>query len=227
MRKALLLTALLAGSLLGANAQEATADHLTALLKPGNAVLGIQLKNAEAYTAFQMDITLPEGMTLNVAEGADASSAVTLQRQDADGTQQVHANLKDGVLKVAAFSYKDDNGTLKGNQSFTGEKGDMLLINVNVAEGCVASDVNVSNVEFVKTDGLVAKNDLGVTAKGKLGDINGNNEVTTDDAVMAIRHFLNKTTLTPEQVETGDVTGDLVVTTDDAVNIIKVFLNKY
>ena len=223
MKKALLLMALFAGSLLSANAD----DHLTALLKPGNAVLGIQLKNATEYTAFQMDITLPDGMTLDVADGEDASSAVTLQRQDANGTQQVHANFQDGVLKVAAFSYKDDNGTIRGNQSFTGEKGDMLLVKVKVADGCVASDVNISNVEFVKTDGLVAKTDVGLTAKGKLGDINGNNEVTTDDAVMAIRHFLNKTTLTSEQIEAGDVTGDLVVTTDDAVNIIKIFLNKY
>ena len=218
MKKALLLMALFAGSLLSANAQ----DHLTALLKPGNAVLGIQLKNAVAYTAFQMDITLPEGMTLST----DAD-AVTLQRQGTTAPQEVYSNLKDGVLKVAAFSYKDDNGTLRGNDSFTGSKGDVLLVKVNVTDACVASNINISNVEFVKTNGLTANTEVGVTAKGKQGDINGNNEVTTEDAVMAIKHFLKKETLTSEQVEIGDLNDDLDVTTDDAVRIIKVFLKKF
>ena len=223
MKKALLLMALFAGSLLSANAD----DHLTALLKPGNAVLGIQLKNATEYTAFQMDITLPDGMTLDVADGEDASSAVTLQRQDANGTQQVHANFQDGVLKVAAFSYKDDNGTIRGNQSFTGEKGDMLLVKVKVADGCVASDVNISNVEFVKTDGLVAKTDVGLTAKGKLGDADGDNVVDTNDAIAVTKHFLKKELLSAEQIERTSFSGNDNVDTNDAVDITRIFLKKY
>ena len=224
MRKALLLTALLAGSLLGANAQEATADHLTALLKPGNAVLGIQLKNAEAYTAFQMDITLPEGMTLNVAEGADASSAVTLQRQDADGTQQVHANLKDGVLKVAAFSYKDDNGTLKGNQSFVDNKGDMLLINVTCTGTYKPSQVKVENIKYVKTEGL-AETELATTAVGKLGDTNGDDAVNGTDVSNVVDHILGNATLPLEKIERSKFSTGEGLNGTDVSNIVDIILN--
>lgn len=217
MKKTLLLLALCAGSLLSANAE----DHLTALLKPGDAVLGIQLKNADAYTAFQMDIALPEGMTL-----VEADDAVTLQRQDTEAPQVVESNVVDGKLRVVAYSYKEDGTTKVGNKSFTDTKGDVLLLKVNVTEACVANAIELSNVEFVKTDGLTATA-LGVTAKGKFGDINGNNEVTTDDATMAIKHFLKKITLTSEQIELGDLSGDMDITTDDATRIIKVFLKKF
>ena len=58
MKKALLLMALFAGSLLSANAQTATADRtLTAFVKPGETQwLAIQLNNgSDKYVAFQLD----------------------------------------------------------------------------------------------------------------------------------------------------------------------------
>jgi hypothetical protein len=219
MKKALLLMALFAGSLLGANAQ----DHLTAFLKPGNAVLGIQLKNAETYTAFQMDIKLPEGMTLST----DAD-AVTIQRQGQTAAHEVYKNVtSEGILKVASFSYDgSDAANLKGNDSFTGSKGDLLLIKVSVADNCIASGVEISNVEFVKTTGLVAEKAIGLAAKGKFGDTDGNNKVDTNDAISGINHFLSDTgTLTAAQQEISDINDDAKVDTNDAIKIIEVFLN--
>ena len=216
MKKTLLLLALCAGSLLSANAE----DHLTALLKPGDAVLGIQLKNADAYTAFQMDIALPEGMTL-----VEADDAVTLQRQDTEAPQVVESNMVDGKLRVVAYSYKEEGTTKAGNKSFSDTKGDVLLLKVNVAEGCTAANVAISNIEFVKTDGLTATA-LGVTAKGKLGDTNGDNKVDGNDVTLVIDHYLSDAgTLTPEQIERSSVSGKDTLDGNDAIQITDIFLN--
>ena len=228
MKKGLLTLALVAGSLLSAQAD----DHLTALLKPGNAVLGIQLKNAteDEYTAFQMDVTLPDGMTLDVAEGADPATAITLLRGASTAGHKVFANVTDeGILKIVAFSassYEEGATITNGNQPFTDVKGDMLLINVNTEPTCKPSELIVDKIEYVKTTGLEATQ-LATTAVGKLGDATLDDKVTTDDALLVIKRFLNKATLTPIQEEMSDITGDERVTTDDATSIIKVFLNKY
>ena len=216
MKKTLLLLALCAGSLLSANAE----DHLTALLKPGDAVLGIQLKNADAYTAFQMDIALPEGMTLS----ADAD-AVTLQRQDTEAPQVVESNMVDGKLRVVAYSYKEEGTTKAGNKSFTDTKGDVLLLKVNVTEACVANTIGISNVEFVKTDGLTAT-ELGVTAKGKLGDANNDNKVNLTDAQWMLQHFVGNTP-TGFVEEAADVDYSAIVNLSDAQKAVQIFVGNY
>lgn len=232
MKKALLLMALFAGSLLSANAD----DHLTALLKPGNAVLGIQLKNAAEYTAFQMDIKLPEGMTLDVAEGAEPVTAVTLERKNTTVPHKVFANLtSDGTLKVVAFSASSyDSGTTTnptvitdGNKSFEGSKGDMLLIKVKTVENSKPSLIQVNNIEFVKTASLAADpdNPVGITAIGKLGDTNGDDTVDGIDVSKVIEHILGDSTLPAIQQERSNFTGEDALSGVDVSNMIDIILN--
>lgn len=225
MKKGLLTLALVAGSLLGAQAD----DHLTALLKPGNAVLGIQLKNATegTYTAFQMDVTLPDGMTLDVAEGADPATAITLLRGASTAGHKVFANVTDeGILKIVAFSassYEEGATITDGNQPFTDVKGDMLLIKVNTEPTCKPSELIVDKIEYVKTTGLEATS-LATTAVGKLGDTNGDDIVDTNDAIKVLNQYLGLETLSLEQFERGSVNGNETVDTNDAIKILNIYL---
>ena len=217
MKKTLLLLALIAGSLLSANAE----DHLTALLKPGDAVLGIQLKNADAYTAFQMDITLPDGMTLST----DAD-AVSIQRQGEAAPHTVASNVLDnGALRVLAYSYKEAGETKTGNESFTDSKGDLLLLKVNVEGECTVSNLGISNVEFVKTEGL-ASTELGVTAKGKLGDANNDNRVNLTDAQLILQHFVGNTPSVFVE-EAADVDYSATINLTDAQKTVQIFVGNY
>ena len=70
--------------------------------------VAIVLENATAYTAFQMDIKLPTGLTL--------SNPKSLRTSDAT-FHNITASAVDGVTRVVALSYKKeaDGSVLAGN----------------------------------------------------------------------------------------------------------------
>ena len=192
MRKALLLTALLAGSLLGANAQTATADRtLTAFVKPGTTQwLAIQLNNgSDAYVAFQLDVKLPTNLSY-------AGEAQLLRKGDT-APHEIYSNLlEDGTLKLASFSYKEvtsgDVTTKYGNNVIPGTSGDLLLLKVTASGDYVAKNVQIGEAKFVKNDASFTEVPLTAYVAGLLGDVNGDNVIDAQDASLILQNSVGK-----------------------------------
>lgn len=222
MKKALLLMALFAGSLLSANA----ADFLTAYVKPGDVgQLAIRLTNPDAqYTAFQVTVNLPEGLSFPT----DAAPVLSARKAS---THQVYFNKVDAkTMKIAVFSAGEGDKPTTGNENFSQAKGELLTINVTPAAGFFTDPSKkveegtvklLDNIEFVSgVTGAV----LQVEDKGKSGDANGDNTLDTSDAILVINHFLGLGTLEPVQVERSSMTGNNSVDTSDAILIINEYL---
>ena len=215
MKKTLLLLALFAGSLLSANAD----DVLKAFVKPGETKqLAVQLKNDVDYTAFQMKITLPEGMSFPT--GAEAVLA-----KRADASHQIASKVDGQSMIVVVYSY--DATAVDGNKAFKNDKGSALfLVDVNVTgsfkdQACDVSGVKIENIEFVKETNLTKTLFANVTSASKLGNVNGDGLLDTVDATLVLWKTLNSV---PNgntfDEDAADVNCDGVLDTVDATEIL-------
>lgn len=233
MRKGLLLTALLAGSLLSANAE----DYLKAFVKPASgsqpAQLSIRLVNADAqYTAFSFKVNLPDGLTF--AEGAEAALS-----DRADASHQVKCSeVAEGAktMTIAVFSYKEEGTTKTGNKNFSETEGEILTIPV-VADNAfftnaftVGTDGDnlLAEVEFVTKETDFVGKALNVTKRAKMGDANGDGAITLDDASVVVNHFKKRALVTsPEIFELVDIDGQGGLTLNDASSIVNAFRKRF
>jgi len=176
--------------------------------------IAISLDNETAYTAFQMEIILPKGLTIA------KTGAMSIDSKRTADHQVLYNQLESGVIRVAAFSFNETAKT--GNEAFTGNSGDLLLIEVTAASDYETGEVEVNEILFVKQSDLTAVNT--VTAGYQMGDVDMNGKVDTNDAILVIKYFLD---MNPEgfNVAFADVTGDNKIDTNDAVAIITIFLN--
>ena len=94
--------------------------------------LSISLNNENRYTAFQMIITVPDGMTLGKATIDEARSA---------GHQMTVRKLSDEQYLVVGFSVN--------NEELKGSNGRLFSI---ATDGQTTGDVVINNVEFVTAD---------------------------------------------------------------------------
>lgn len=92
--------------------------------------LAISLDNAQAYTAFQMDIQLPEGMKF-------AAASLSGRTQ----SQLLLTNTVDEMLRIGAIS-------LRG-EGFADNNGAVLYLDFEVAEGAEENFARFQNVFFV------------------------------------------------------------------------------
>lgn len=91
--------------------------------------IDVELCNASPYTAFTMDVTLPEGMTVN---------DISLDTRRAPKHQLVFNQLSDGRYRVIGFSPTLD--------SFNGNDGTLLTIKTN-KKG--TGKIGIDNIHFV------------------------------------------------------------------------------
>lgn len=186
-------------------------DYLTAFVKPGETKqLAIKLKNATDYTAFQMKIALPAGLKF-------ASDPQLTDRKDA--THKLEFNkTDDSNMTLVVYSYDSDQN--KGNEALGNDITDLLLVDVAVEdENYVAKDIALSDVVFVKKTDLTGDN-LEVTAKGKLGDANGDNNLTPYDATCILLDIVNSRPANYEE-EAADMDGNDSITPYDATLILR------
>jgi hypothetical protein len=112
------------------NGQYSTTDFISASMQDN--VLCVSLDNERSYTAFQMMVTMPEGMTLGKA---------TMDGIRGEDHTVTVRNTGNGQYLVAGFSA--DNDVLMGNS------GRLLSI---VTNGQSTGDIVIGNVEFATTD---------------------------------------------------------------------------
>lgn len=122
--------------------------------------IDVELCNASPYTAFTMDVTLPEGMTVN---------DISLDTRRAPKHQLVFNQLSDGRYRVIGFSptldsFNGNDGTLltiKTNKKGTGRIGidNIHFVDLNAQEYSLnASQGNTTGIDIVDTEMKVYAN---------------------------------------------------------------------
>ena len=131
---------------------ESLAMNVTSL-ENGNRRIAVNLQNANAYTAFQMDMVLPDGMKMVGA---------TLTDRAGESHKLYSRAQLDGSIRLLASSVK--------GESFGGNEGAVLYIDV---EG--AGNVELLNILFSDVNAQ--------TRSFKLGDATGINTVSTFESL--------------------------------------------
>ena len=136
-------------------------DYISGELQDGK--LTVELNNENRYTAFQMLVSVPEGMTLVKASMDEVRGAEH---------QMFVRNIGDGQYLVAGFSLD--------NEELTGNSGRLLTIET---EGQTTGNIVISDVEFATADAK-AWHLKGITVSGSttgIADMNVNSEQTVYD----------------------------------------------
>lgn len=221
--KKIFLLMFAAAAALGSWAQSTAAVSATATSDK----LSVALTNeSEAFVAFQMDIVLPEGVTV-----ANDGNAVTLndQRLTAaafSGTAIAGAENANFVIaynviessKVRVIAYNLENRALAGTE------GELFTV---AFTGTATGDFTVQNVKFVTKDALAevdleaVQSQLG--SDKLLGDINMDGTVDGDDVAAAVSIYLNNVAI-PVDREAGDLNADGKVDGDDIALILSIYL---
>ena len=212
--------------LLGAGS--AWADDNVSVIRPLNIKAGqtqkvaIALENAKAYTAFQMDIKLPTGLTLSNPKSL-RTSAETFHNIS-------FGEVEGGYTRVVALSYKQetDGSVLEGNgnKNFIDGKSEIILyFDITAAAEYIDNgNIEVSNVKFVSADGTTQTLADASSANGFiLGDVNGNGSINTVDASCILMSLVgNKPANFVDK--TADVNLNGTINTVDATVILQMLV---
>lgn len=193
------------------------ADDVVTAKYNGNK-LDVELANTTTFVAFQMDIDLPAGVTVQSIESnlarLEQGANVNIGGVDTETPFTIAHNVIDNennVLRVIAYNL--------GNHEIKGAEGKLFTVNLsgNVTEA------TIDNIRFVDKD-LVEKIVSKAIAEkgGTVGDIDGVGGVTIDDVAAALDIFLGKKPYNAA----ADIDGVGGVTIDDVAAILDIFLGK-
>lgn len=186
----------------------------------GNVNIEIHLKNAQAASAYNFDLVLPEGVT--VAKDGNGRYIDALSDRHDDHTR--------------TFNYKGDNvysfATLSGNsEALTGNDGAIRLVTLHVANEVAEGTypIEIKNASYSLTDGKLqpmANTTTAVTVENYiLGDVNGNNMVDIGDAVSIVNYLVGKPSATFIE-KAADTNKNNQVDIGDAVTIVNFLVGK-
>ena len=198
MKKVLFLFALLLSTV----AARAEGDAVTA--KVSGTTLSIGLENATTFIAFQMDITLPEGVSATDVEKTGRLAQgpnVTINGEDTATPFIIAYNtLANGKLRVIAYNL--------GNHAISQATGDILTITLSAAVSDPTT-ITVDNILFVKSEDLTeVAIDAATGEQGALrGDVNMDGEVGITDLGALVNILLGKSSQTPTSNVDGSEDG--------------------
>lgn len=186
----------------------------------GDVNIEIRLKNAQAASAYNFDLVLPEGVT--VAKDSNGRYIDALSDRHDDHTR--------------TFNYKGDNvysfATLSGNsEALMGSDGAIRLVTLHVAdvvaEGTYA--IEIKNASYSQPNGteIALPNTVtSITAESYvLGDVNGNSHVDIGDAVSIVNYLVGKPSTTFVE-KAADTNKNGHVDIGDAVTIVNLLVGK-
>lgn len=205
----------------------AWADDNVSVIRPLNIKAGqtqkvaIALENAKAYTAFQMDIKLPTGLTL--------SNPKSLRTSDAT-FHNITAGEVEGVTRVVALSYKQETDGFvlagNGNKNFIdGNSPIILYFDITAANDYIDNgNIEVKNVKFVSADGTTqAMADASSASGSILGDTNSSGNINTVDASYILMNIVgNKPANFVNKAADIDLNG--IINTVDATLILRMLV---
>lgn len=193
------------------------ADDVVTAKYNGNK-LDVELTNTTTFLAFQMDIDLPAGVTVQNIESnlarLEQGANVNIGGVDTETPFTIAHNIIDAennVLRVIAYNL--------GNHEIKGAEGKLFTVNLSGA----VSEASISNILFV--DDELAEQTLAnaVAIPGReLGDVDGINGVTVADAILVLQMVAKKVAETPA----ADIDGVNGVTVADAIAVLKIIAKK-
>lgn len=184
--------------------------------------LEVALTNeTEDFVAFQMDITLPEGVTgvsaveLVPARLTQPGTTTTIKNEEASLNFTIAFNKIDDT-HVRVLAYNLENRAIVGNEG--------ALFNMTFA-GSPAANFVLDNVLFVTTTDLVEiKLQLAQSEAGEeyeLGDVNRDHKINAQDLTAAVEVIL-----TNGYDVLGDVNIDTKVNAQDLTGIVELILSQ-
>ena len=183
-------------------------------------MLPISLQNEDAILGFQLDVVLPEGMTL--AKNEKGKNIVTINGDRTETHTLSTRVLDDGSIRIVGTSM--DNDALYGND------GELLELGINIASWVDNGEyaIQLKDVKLTNADKkTIACSDKTFMVKvgGKLGDVNNDDEIDVTDVVLIIDDILMKN---PSNYDASlaDVNSDGYIDVTDVVMVIDAILGK-
>ena len=188
--------------------------------KGSKARASIQLKNAEAATAYVFDLVLPDGVTVAKNDKGKYLDELTDRHDDHSRT----------------FNYKGGNvyslSVLSGNSELlTGNDGPIRIVTLqiddDIAENAYA--IEIRNASYSKIDGTLVSlpnTKTSITIVNYVpGDVNGNGGVDIGDAVSIVNYLVGKESSNFVE-KAADTNKNGQIDIGDAVTIVNFLVGK-
>ena len=125
----------------------------------------VSMSNSVAYTAFQMDVELPEGVTITSAN---------LSKRANDNHSITWHSISSNKVRVVAYSAT--------NEAFMGTDGELVTFDVEAADG-TSGIVTVDNVIMATAEGV----ENVISGCGATIEVNGTTAIDSNDADATIK----------------------------------------
>lgn len=172
---------------------------------------------SSSYVGFQMDLTLPAGISIN-----KAGCSLSNRFNDPDQTLTI-GKLSDNVYRLTStsFALKPISGTM----------GTLLTISLTAAADSKGGKATISNIIFASNYSRTWRLDnveFNINVEGgthSLGDVNGDGSVGAADVSAMINNILKRPNLA-FIFSNADMNGDGTISATDVSALINVILHK-
>ena len=180
-------------------------------IAPGETkTLSIMLDNETAYTAFQTDIYMPTGLTIEMEDGDYIFDLTERKSRDHMIASQPQPN---GAIRVISYSNRIN--------PFSGNSGALVTFNVTAGTDFTEpAAIAMRNTLFTTTAGVeIPFGDETCTVNGIKGDVNGDGHVSISD-VTALINYLMSGNNTSIQAGNADMNSDGSISISDVTALI-------
>lgn len=179
------------------------------MMQPGQTVeVEILLDNETSFTAFQTDLSLPEGLSVDM-------QSVALTGRKAEDHVLATNVLSNGDIRIMSYSMMI--------QPYSGNSGALVTFNVTASESLSGPVViRLKNNRFTNLQGREVQLDdtsCTVLVPSMVGDVNGSGDVTIADVTKLINYLLSKDS-SACHLENADLNGSGDVTIADVTMLI-------
>ena len=189
MKKTMILfTALVAA--LGATANDRFYIEDFSVAPGETCTVSILLDNEVAYTAFQSDLYLPEGLTVEQEDGDYIFDLTTRKARDHNIASQVQPN---GSIRLMSYS--------PSIKTYSGNSGALVTFDITASEDFTGpATITLCGTLFTTAAGMeVTFNDemctVSVPSLAMRGDVNGDGKVGMDDLTALINYLVYGTAI--------------------------------
>jgi hypothetical protein len=181
--------------------------------------LTVSLKNIQATNAYSFDMVLPEGVSI-VQDGDDEYVYELSERHNGHTSTLNYIGYNTYSFAILSLQSKE----VKGND------GAICTFKLKVDDKTAAGkySISIKNAKYSLTTGetkVTLPEATGLLAIKKLGDVNGDGDVTEADVDAVAQHIMGQV-LDNFDKDAADVNGDKTIDAADIVEIVKIIKSK-